>query len=248
MRAIGQSVVRTSLETVFDPKSGNMVQETWEGTYHGVIAMEAAFRAIGCRCTKTQNGPHWKLVVQLGGEQNGVTEVPVDTWNVKTEMVEVSIWSHPTVETFMKTFANRAAAKKDILDAVNQGMALNAVLGAIPMAVHVYNLLTRGVEAYEVKRPVAYRTRSYSPRYASRLSIDPIEKFYSTAMLWTAFSVPVVDRVLFPSNPTDKPDNTEWGWRIREQDCQFMPAIGKYEERQTWTFAAWSTLLYTYVS
>lgn len=85
-------------------------------------------------------------------------------------------------------------------------------------------------------------------RYVSRLTIDPVEKFYSTAKLIQLLGIPIAEQRQLPVNPSDKPDGTQWGWRLDSQQSNFSPATARFEEHVRLIFAAWSTLLYDYVN
>lgn len=109
----------------------------------------------------------------------------------------------------------------------------------------LFELFSRGAEAYESPRFVVTRSRVIPVGYAQPAEVSATELIYTTGQLIATFGVPQGFRQKLPITGPTTPSNTMWGWRVRANDSQFHPSVNKVEERMEWAFAAWSTLLYT---
>jgi len=251
-----QGAMLERVEWVFDPQYGY----TWQYTYIGIeLAIRGTaelYELSGFRTHVYHNGNFWTLEASLPTPvQEGGVEIPVDRWTIHTEFAQLDIFSHAAVQVEISNWVDVSPGtrspglyKKYIEDAQKEGTALDSIISGFPFANLLYNELIRGAQSYEQKRPTLNRRRTISPTYATPIVIDAVEKFYSTAVLISAFAVPTRIAAQLPSNPALKPDNTQWGWRIRQQTSEFTLALNKNEETTDWVFATWSTLLYDYIS
>ena len=244
-------VVLERIEWVFEPQYGYTWQYTYNGTEIAVRSAAATYELSGYKTHVFHNGSFWTLEATLPtGLQEGVSEIPVDRWTIHTEFAQLDIFSHPSIQLETSAFspATPSSYKKTIKDAVANGVGLPTSLNSYPFAQLLYQELLRGADSYEQKRPTLNRRRTISASWSTPIVIDAVEKFYSTAVLISAFAVPGRIAGQLPSNPALKPANTQWGWRIRQQVSEFTLALNKNEETTDWVFAAWSTLLYDYIS
>lgn len=235
------AVNRVDSQVEFDPALGYSTRETWVGTPAGLKALAEAFRSAGHRCSWSTREGQSSLEVLIGGLNDGNAETPTDRWELTTEMAQVSIWSHPTIASDAQT--GTTAVKKIIEDAVKNGSDLPEA-NQSAMEQKVYQLLTRGVEAYEEKRFALSRVRSISFNYADSVRWDALEKVYTTDALINEFLVPSAVAARLPITPTTAPENTTWGWRLRDDSRAFIVATNRVEEQKRFIFAAWSDVIY----
>lgn len=250
----------SSQEESFDPQRGWELTDTYKGTEQAMRSARDALTMLGlkCRLIRNEGTPVWELQatkpsIDLAQGGSGTTqETPVEKWELKTEMVQLPIWNHPAISGAMDRYSINGAAvfKKIITDAVKNGTAIPVefFLELIPtdqaIVQSVYNLLVRGVEAYEVKRHTLHRTKSYSAVYTERATVNATEIYYMTDQLKFAFGVPLLIGSKLPADPLTKPSGTNWGWRMRTNSQTFTRGTNKVEEITDWIFAAWSTFLY----
>jgi len=267
---VGQPLaVLVSREFTFDPKYGYAWQLTYKGAGGPIEGAAYGFNVIGLRTTVTQNEAVWTLVVVYPTDPGGAAEIPLDVWNLSTEFAQIDIWSNPLLISKLCgafTAGSPSAAQAlmelaeddvaDLKDVIKDLLKKNSHGGPVAPSeselelvdLEIYKLILRGTEAYEQKRPILSRRRTISITYAAPLIIDEVEKFYSTAALIALFAVPARVASKLPANPTTKPSSTQWGWRLRKQESTLVPRINKDEEVTDWIFAAWSTLLYQYIT
>ena len=141
-------------------------------------------------------------------------------------------------------FEEAAAGSKGPLSPKQAGFEDMVLYPSVPK---IYSLLLLGAEAYEVERIVVTRSRTFTAGYTQRKPLDIIGKVYSPASFVSTFSVPAIVSAQLPTPPTEKPPNTEWGYKQRGNNSTIMWS-GKIQEKADWVLAAWSTLLYDYVA
>jgi hypothetical protein len=111
----------------------------------------------------------------------------------------------------------------------------------------LFELMARGTDSYEVSRVILVERLIKPLSRLHQLTIWSVPVFYSTAALKNNYGVPAALAASLPPNPSDKPSNTEWGWKERENEEDVTPVYNKAEGVRMWVFAAWSTLMYDYV-
>lgn len=124
----------------------------------------------------------------------------------------------------------------------------SSYISATPL--NIYKLLLLGADSYEIERLVVTRTRSYSIAYyrgGGGIVMDETPKVYSRASLIATEKIPSYVAAQLPAVPANKPENTEWAWKVR-QDRSEISSAGRVEETRDWVFAPWSTLLYSYTA
>lgn len=234
------SAWRLSSAYDFDPKFGYRVTEIWTGIKSQIIALTNGWSAAGLANVITHRGPLWQAVVQYGYDPN-TTETPYDQWSLDAEPAQISIWAHPIVDIAMNDFAGGPSAfRTGIESAARSGTALGAEYSGNLVAADLYKLLCRGTEAYEVKRAVLTKTRTFSLAYTERLIVDGIERVYTTTALIAEMNIPVEIQNQLPNDPPDTPSGCRWGWKVRTDRSEIIPALGKIQETRDWVFAAWS--------
>lgn len=252
-----------------DPKTGSTWVLTYEGSELGVKTMAATLISYGARIETTVDGGKAKLVATFAKDPDGdsitnpAAEVPIDRWELDWEMVQISIWSIPSVTRELVKYSNDSLGlynvsqiKKKITDAVQAGEEYPFTdLSTYPNMYRVYNKLLSGAEYYETKRPVLTRVRTYSDKYPYRTRVVQREFVYTTATLISAFQVPQDIQDVLPFDPPDSdiPLTTKgdvagtWSWKIRGERLAYQVATRRFEENTTWAFAAWDNELYEVV-
>ncbi len=260
--ATGSNVaIRESFEQQFDPQQGNISIEVWNGTRNQIAAIAPGFRVLGAKVKTVNRGALWTLTATWPTEfgsvpGGGPVEIPTEKWDIEIEWAQVDIRSSPK---FLAAFGNEqtvAILMRRIDAAIKAQLSLTDYFSTITPAIgapteneqKAYRLRARGAEGYEIKRPVITRRRTYSDAYPTPITVDAVEKVYTTAKLISTFGVPLLIQRKLPTDPTQIPAETVWGWRLRKQDGTYQISRNKIEEVQDWVYTAWSTLLYDIVS
>ena|SRR5437899_4931269 len=112
-------------------------------------------------------------------------------------------------------------------------------------------MVALGESTFEVKRAVLRRRRSIAADYASPIVIDAVDTIYKPASLGTVFGPLGGLLAQLPGDPTTRAANPInaipnhiWGWKLKTQSSEYIPAVGKVEEVMEWVFASWNQYLY----
>jgi hypothetical protein len=244
---------RIRSELAFDPTLGDGVTETWEGPRTAILSLYRQQRLLGYRCKARNAGAKWQFEIFIGRTE--AAEQPIDRFTWDRDYIQQSIFNLPqaAVEAAKFTdqglFISAADYRKAIEDSVTQGKANKWAADGLVVGPFLFDLLSRGVEAYEVERLVLRRTRSFSTNFTPRIVLEPLPVVYSTQGLIDTFDIPNEISAQFPKDP-DKaftPSGTRWGWKTRHDSSDQIPALGKVQEIKEWVFAAWSTGIYTFI-
>ncbi len=258
----GNGWTLVNVSAVNDPQgNGPSWEYTYTGTQAGINTLAAQLSSAGIRHRTTSGGGDFGLVATYTGvdkDGNPATEIPADSYSIDTEGVNVSIWSHPlvtaeanayTTPTTVGSFSLISSSdyRKQIETALSEGTANPHDTGTYPAAVHVYSSLARGQEYYELRRPILRRTRTFSFRYADKLSVTSQQPAWTTASLITAFSLPTDISSRLPSDPpsSETPAGTQWVWRLTTDSSEYSPASRKWIETRTWVFEAVDPFYYS---
>jgi hypothetical protein len=242
----GTIPTRTRVRQVIDSASGNSWEHEWVGSIAGIASLAATLVAAGARVRdESANGVGRLIATYSVDPDNPSAEEAVDRYEFEMEPVQVSLFNHPAVALESDGYVNQSQYKSDIEEAVSSGAALTLSATEYPLAHEVYRLLSRGVEAYEIKRPVLSRVRAFSPNFSGRVVLSAVETVYTTAALVRDFAIPATVASQLPANPPETPEGTTWAWKLRGDRSVFIPAQNRIEETRDWVFASWSTLLYT---
>jgi hypothetical protein len=242
------AAVLKSEEPFYSAETGYGLRQTWHGSKAAIVAKLSTYAQQGYNGTTSKSaGGSWQLVISL-------PDVAFDRWEIDTEWEQRSLFALPQADAEMSAYSNagstgRAAYKKMIEDAVSNGdNALSVTEGAYPYAYVIFRLMSRGVEAYEVRRPVIRRRRTVALQWATPITLDQNENVYTTAKLITTFAIPALVQLQLPANPAVTPIDCAWAWKTRTQASSSVPALNKTEEQTEWVFAAWPTKYYTLIS
>lgn len=250
---------KVSSEPQFDPALGEVIQEVWVGTKSGIYELAGAMQAQGNRYTMTNEGPVYKLTVNLGVRPDEANEVPVDSYDFDTEFAQPSLWisdrvfklagSQSVLTQWRRQCENAMKGiKTDGSKDENGGPLDESATGFTGNQLSIYRLLVRGTESVEVAKIVLARTRTVSNRYAGRMQMESAEKIYTSAALAFAFGIPSDVVAKMPADPADIPIDTAWSWKVRKQSSRLLRRESRVEESINWTFAAWSTVLYELIT
>lgn len=260
-KILGVNATLITAEATFDPLQGYTLTQRWEGSGSALLSLGNAFSQAGARATlSTDNGKSVLNAIfggqigtpdgqAVGSAAAGAEQAPIDRYTVSSEFADVSVFNNPYVIAESITYISTAQYKKDIETAVNDGTTLTLSTVNFPFAHIIYRLLSRGGDAYQVRRPTLKRTRSMPVYSAQRMTIGEIDPVLSTAALIALMGIPVAIQSMLPvqaSLPTP-PADTAWAWKLRSDTSDYVLAANKIEETKEWVFAAWHTLLYTYV-
>lgn len=252
---------RYGIEYEFDPTTGDQTTESWRGTRPAIVSLARAFARNGYRVRTSNSGPVWEMQLRYGREVSQAVEVPIDTYGFDTEEAQVSIFAFPTAVEEANRDGNPANYRRLIEDAVKNGTPnpYNNDLANFPFSQVLHIDLSRGIEAYPIRRLVLSRNRTYSIGYGIRtgatetmkrvvLNASPV--VYTTTALVRDFAIPKVIADQLPPNPPAEqtPVGTQWAWYLRGDSSRVIPALAKVEEQRQWVFAAWTAPYYTVVT
>lgn len=247
MPQLGASIKLVRTRRIFDPQQGWSTVEEWEGSRNACTTKQSEYAGVNIRSDLSHDGPKWRLTVTIGEIQRGggEDEQPVDTWTIDTEWVQNSIWENPNVILNAGTIAELASWNAEIKRAMKKdppALDTQTPAGKVVM----FNMIARGIEAYESKRIVLSRTRTVSVGYAAQFALDAVETVYSTARLIQLYAIPAAISNRLPANPPNPSAGFQWSWKQRRASSQFVLRSNKVEEVFDFVFAAWSINLYAY--
>lgn len=254
--------VRESTEWIIDPDLGDSIQETWNGLRFQILSLAQGFKKIGAKVRVSHRGPKYSLTVTIGQTPARGVETPVDKYEWDTEQFQSSIFNSPGISREAAAFEalninySRADYRRLIETAVKNGQRLTVPLApaaSFPFANSAWRSLCRGVESFPLKRLVLRRIRTFSLDYAQRQTLEAFPTAYTSAAMAVAppdgFGIPQKIFSQFPADPTavETPDGTFWGWWLRTDRSEQIPALNKVEETREWVFAAWDESLFAKV-
>ena len=245
---------RLKADIAFNPRYGYTARETWTGPPQAVLALYNFLTLNGYRVQISTQGPLYTLTVDKGADPNTVPEVPVDHWTIDMEAEQVSVWKHPAVNAALFSQGGNdsgaVALKKQIMDSVNQGKTIPPSCASSGPLYAAWRALVRGQTAYEIKRPVLGRQRSFSLAYAPRMVLDQVEKIYDQSVMQKYFAVPNVIFNQLPVISTLPPPlvGTAWAWKVNTSRAEEVPALNKVQENTDWIFNMWSTDFYQLIA
>lgn len=187
-------------------------------------------------------------------------DVFADKWEIDKEVLEKDIMYHPVFALLSPgAFAEIRRWRQDPTGSdmfLTPGVPITTLQGSdgktsqlmlspndlTPMG-QLKELVLRGTEAFQIATLIAKRTRQLSVPMPPTLDLSEQTQFYSTTRFTSNENVPALG---LPTNPYSPPTDTQWGWLPRLRNRSYV-SRGFMEEHSDWVFAAWSTILYTYV-
>lgn len=245
MKYKGDSLVFTGLRGERTPFGSWGYSYDYEGTPAAVQAFLGA-QPIGPQISTRQSG------AIVAATLNYSPDTFSDNWEIDRENLEKDIM-------FSQAFAAITSNGKEEIRRwrSDPGTSLDTTKDTPHAALmnQAADLIRRGTEAIQVSTLVLKRTRSMSTTLAPTIVLTEQTAFYSTAKLVALTGMDPAIAATLP-NPTSTnswkgayapPTDAQWGWLPRQANRSYC-AKGKMEEHSDWVFAAWSTVLYTYVS
>lgn len=228
-----------------DPIYGLRKVRRFEGPHDDIVAQSQLYLAAGFTVSVDPvAGSRSRLYVRTSNPQDP-SAPPVDTWERVTELVQEDLRNNPRL---ILAAGNSAVTLnqwyKEAKDLIKTG---GSVAYTDKNRQAFFELLSRGADAYLVRRIVLRRRRVFGSNIPAQSEVNEVESFYSTEALIQTFGVPAGIASVLPIAGPDTPLNTAWGWMERTDDSIVTPAYVQTEEVKDWVFAAWSTLLYNYV-
>lgn len=242
-------------EREFDPQLGHLQVQVWEGTKAAILVKEAELEAAQWKLTRRKrngNSPVYSI------EASKPLDTPTDRWKIVTEMVQLDIRQNPkviaaavsadTLALWVQAIEAALAAGLSLPDYYTQVRGLTGTDAPIisDEEQELYNLMAMGVTSYEVHRPVLTRSRIIAPDYPEPFLVEAVTAIYTTTGLIACFNPPqeIISRL-----PADLPSyltplDCVWGWKLRQQESDFLLSVNRVEEQHSWVFAAWPLLLY----
>lgn len=227
----------------FNPETGFERISVYSGPKASINGLFNALCTKGYICSISHEGPLWKVTVQFADN------LVLDRWERTVEWAQVSILQTPglygaaSVEELSQWNAEvDAEVAKSLPD-------LTTVAGWPAGQQRLYRAKARGMESFEIKRYVLRMRRTVPPTaIATADTPDANESVYSTDALIRIFGVPATIAAKLPGTPTITPVDTQWGWKFRTDDVEFIRAINRAQQLREWVFAAWPTDHYNFVS
>lgn len=143
-KAIGQSITLSRSEASFDPQTGFVTTETYEGTRNAILSKFDAMVLAGFRCTYSTDGSgKYTLVAtqnSIQPSQATTDEVPVDRWELDAENYQESIWVSPKIArkacriAYASSVADTIMTSESALDLRSQSSAIDNVIASVRRA------------------------------------------------------------------------------------------------------------------
>jgi hypothetical protein len=134
---------------------------------------------------------------------------------------------------------------EDVYEPFTNGVLLPGETGfpAGGLTDRVYRQYVLGMETYEIERLALSRVRTYPISYLQRIQLEAVPIVYTTNQMADPdiWAVPEAIYTKLPVDPTQKPPNTIWAWKMRRNNMD-VRWDGRTEEVTDWVYAAWSTL------
>ena len=255
------TVMMVSVKPSFDPQAGSVYEVEFVGGRNEIRLATVGWGQSGARVRVDESGPLSRaLVVWSGTNRNPSdpsgtigSETPVDRYETRTDLLEVSLFSLPLVAAeaarFAATFPERgsmALYRSEIETAARNGDPLPISGTLFPIAAKLYLKIARGEESFTNTRVSLMRVRSYSAIYTGQRRLVAIPPIYRTSTLVQYETIPqaVVGKLPADPLPQETPAGGVWGWKVMDESSSYSPRENKFEERTTWTFAAWDSDIY----
>lgn len=245
----GESVILTGTDSERDPYLAWTYSYNYEGVTPAVAALANA-QPAGVALKFSQNGAIAKVALTYSPNEFH------DKWEIDRELVDKDLLS---ASAFTILSANAKAEIKRWRsnpdtelwltvgsDNPNFPAGNQIVSGDVAPMGYAKELILRGTESQQTSTLVLKRTRKMSVTLAPSLNLSEITSFYSTAKLKANEGNMEATVGTLPTTPYAAPSNAQWGWLPRNQNRSYI-SQGFIEEHSDWVFAAWSTVLYTYV-
>ena len=239
----------------FDPQAGQVYEVEYYGGRNEIRLATTAWMQGGAKVRIDESGPLSKALVlwSVNPSNAAGTEIPVDRYETRTDLLEVSLFSLPLVAAeaarYSVAFGSGVSAalyRSQIETAARSGDPLPFSGTLFPIAAKLYLKIARGEDSFRTTSVSLMRVRSYSAIYTGQRRLVAIPPIYRTSTLVQYESIPqaVVGKLPADPLPQDTPAGGVWGWKVMDESSSYSPKENKFEERTTWTFAAWDSDIY----
>ncbi len=241
----------------FEPGVGQWRREIWTGSEKAMLGLHAEKAIAGYRsqARKLPGSAKWECEIYYGNDQQigDTEEIPVDKYELETELAQNSLESHPYWVSVFGSSYNLSYWLESINVAIRekaQPVIPQAWVAYTAFIQELYDLIVAGVQGYEVNRVILSWSRIVSNAYEPRMAADVIPTLYKTARLVADFGIPSPFSNRLPADPPPAatPIRTTWGWSTRRQRLSVNDTVNKLVESREWVFGAHVTSLYTLVA
>lgn len=244
----GQRIARR-FEYEYLPDEGFFWVYHMDGDPKSIYSEASALQLIGYDVYTRRSGPYVSLTARRN-RASGFLSQPTDRWTITSEILEKDLLSLPAAMAEIDAFsAGRAYYQRGIRNALKNESNLDSNFNQAsqPTAFKILEELRRGVEVFESEYTIMTRTRTFDAMTTgslpSSLQLQSNRTIYTTAQLQSLENIPSDLLFALPSDTLTPPQQTLYGWRIREQQAEITDSTTGVH-RTSWVYAAWSTLLY----
>ena len=248
--------VEQGAEWTFDVTQGSQTTRTFRGTQAYIEAAESSYIAAGWN-TRVKEGAVWELVATApmdSRQGDPGSEVPVDTWELGSNMVEKDILESNTdvVNGLVKedlAFLREVVDGKKTTDDYDLEDGLPHVFLS-PDAVPLFKLIVSGVKSKVVYQPVLRNIKTASQYYEIPNSLLNVGSVYSTARIISDESPPsdIAANLLTGGTITRAAVGVLFGGWFKTHPQIIDSAGSKVQIVQEWQYGEWAPLLYDMVT
>jgi len=227
----------------------------YHGTYNGIIGLISQFEAGGYTFTADFSSAIAKIRGTLSSNPTDSGEEDSDQYTIHQEVLDQDVFSLEGSEEEAQLYSTNTAEPltkyREIIETAVKNasfaeLAENGLTPAVyPFSASIYLELSRGAESFENNFTILTRTKTVPIAWIGRLSMSTVSKIYTSNQMISAFGLDPTVQNLFPATGTTIAPNSTWGWRRRRQDIQYLTDGFRATITQDWTWAQWSTFIYT---
>jgi hypothetical protein len=262
--------------------TGRFITYKYRGSKDALRAASVDWVRAGGKYQISEDGPYSEATVTFAGSllnPNNPTatidpteEDPAQRYEFRTEYVDASLFSLPTVRAEAKrwvaTYPSINITEADYYAAIKaagddpKNNKLNSVTinnvttsadifpkSQFPLAHKLVVKLSRGQDSFQTSRVSLTRISTYSALNGLPATPPIISAVYDSITLANRNLFPQVVRNVMPQAPLDPlltPEETAWSWLKTNDSTSLMIKTNQVERNETWTFAAWDLFAYPY--
>jgi hypothetical protein len=201
----------------YDRNKGATTTRTYKGTYAQIFTLESQYQWAGWSTTITE-GPVWTLEATLGsddrgGSNTGLTDFPIDTWELFANVVEKDILASNLTIVNQLTDVDRGFLR-DIMEgkknAADWDYSTSPKTPAFTSADssgtnQLFRCIVAGMKSRPVNVPTLRHTKTASRDYDFASALTGVDNLYSTNALGIAETIPRWIYNNMPPAPTVNP-------------------------------------------
>ena len=251
-------------------QSGSGTGPVWtieyRGTKDAIRFATLGWSNIGAKYSTVEDGPYASATVIFSGPTADPGD-PIDSamvpvagqespdirYEFRTDYVDVSLFALPAVVAEAEATGDPAFYKKNIEDAVNNGLKLTDVspLANLPIAKKVFQKLCRGEDSFPLARISLSRVATFSGSLGLPQVPQGIPPVYTQASFIQSWALPFSVYTMLPNVPIDSrtgrvmaPSGTVWGWKQTNYSSTLITKTNMVEQNNSWTYAVYDTDIY----